>query len=52
MSELHEVDDLQNHVDHFGVSVVAECDVIPPGVSKQEGRLSARLRGHVVNACS
>lgn len=43
MFELHEVDDLPNHVDHFSVSMVAKRVVVPSGGSAHEGRLFARL---------
>jgi hypothetical protein len=50
--ERHEVDDLSDCVDHFGVRTVVECAAISSEVTVQEGRLLTRLWEHVVYACS
>jgi hypothetical protein len=43
MPLMHEVDDLSDQVDHFGVNVVADCNEMSSDILLQEGRLFARL---------
>jgi hypothetical protein len=43
MAETHEVDGLSDHVDHFGVSVVADQIEMSSDILVCEGRLFTRL---------